>query len=79
MKLANLDQQVTIAGFDNISAIHPLIRAGSVAATVDQFGDRFAVFGIELALDALSGDKNLADKQTPVELITIDELGAAAD
>ncbi len=79
VKLANLDQQVTIAGFDNISAIHPLIRAGSVAATVDQFGDRFAVFGIELALDALSGDKNLADKQTPVELITIDELGAAAD
>ena len=77
VKLVNLNQQVTIAGFDNISAIHPLIRAGTVAATVDQFGDKFAVFGIELALDALAGITNLADKQTPVELITIDELSAA--
>jgi ribose transport system substrate-binding protein len=76
VKLADLERSVIIAGFDNISAIHPLIESGAVTATVDQFGGRFAVFGIELALNALEGNTKLVDRKTPVELITIAQLDA---
>lgn len=72
--LAALDHQVIIAGFDNISAIHPLIKAGEVAATVDQFGDQLAVFGIEYALEIMTSGAVLEDKETPLELITAASL-----
>ena len=64
------DKQVKIVGFDNISALHSLIREGRVLATIDQHADLLAVYGIEYALDALSSDLSLQDKQTPVDLIT---------
>ena len=72
--LAALDHKVTIAGFDNITAIHPLIEAGAVAATVDQFGDQLAVFGIEYALEIMASGAVLEDKETPLELITAASL-----
>ncbi len=64
------DKQVKIVGFDNISALHSLIREGRVLATIDQHADLLAVYGIGYALDALSSDLSLQDKQTPVDLIT---------
>ncbi len=64
------DKQVKIVGFDNISALHSLIREGRVLATIDQHADLLAVYGIEYALDALSSDLPLQDKQTPIDLIT---------
>ncbi len=67
---AGLDQDIIIAGFDNIGAIHPLLESGAVAATVDQFGDQLAVFGIEYALEILAGGNIPADRETPLELIT---------
>lgn len=70
VSLAALDHKITIAGFDNISAIHPLIESGVVAATVDQFGDQLAVFGIEYALEILATGVVPKDKETPLELIT---------
>lgn len=72
--LANVDHKVTIAGFDNISAIHPLIESGAVAATVDQFGEQLAVFGIEYALEAVASGTVLEDRETPLELVTADSL-----
>ncbi len=75
--MAELDRTITIAGFDNISAIHPLIESGAIVATVDQFGDQLAVFGIEYALDALERDMQLDDKETRLELITIESLTTA--
>ena len=72
--LAKLDHKVTIAGFDNISAIHPLIEAGAVAATVDQFGEQLAVFGIQYALEAVASGTVLEDRETPLELITAASL-----
>jgi ribose transport system substrate-binding protein len=62
--------KVFIAGFDNISAIHPLIQKGTVVATADQHGDQLAVFGIEAALKILKGQAAPADQTTPVDLIT---------
>ncbi len=67
---AGRGDQVKIVGFDNISAIHDLIRGGNVLATIDQHADLLAVYGIEFALDALNSDLPLEDKTTPVDLIT---------
>ena len=70
VKAAGLDGKVLVAGFDNISAIRPMIQDGSVLATADQHGDQLAVFGIETALDILKGNAKPEDKKTTVDLIT---------
>jgi ribose transport system substrate-binding protein len=62
--------KVLVAGFDNISAIKPMIADGRVVATADQHGDQLAVFGIEAALKILNGEAPPADQTTPVDLIT---------
>ena len=72
--VAALGREITIAGFDNISAIHPLIKSGTVIATVDQFGDQLAVFGIEYALEVLATGIVPEDRETSLELITADSL-----
>lgn len=72
--MAALNHDVVIAGFDNISAIHPLLDSGAVVATVDQFGDRLAVFGIEYALELLATGIVPADRETPLELVTAESL-----
>ena len=66
--------QVKVIGFDNISAVRNLIREGSILATVDQHADLLAVYGIEYALEALASGTAIADKSTPVDLITADNL-----
>lgn len=74
VKQAGKGDQVQIIGFDNISAVRNLIKEKSVLATVDQHADLLAVYGIEYALAALSSDATLADKATPVDLVTIDGI-----
>jgi ribose transport system substrate-binding protein len=66
--------EVTVVGFDNISAIRQLIEDGSVLATADQHADLLAVYGIDYALQALNTDIALVDKATPVDLVTIESL-----
>ena len=70
VKAAGLEGKVLVAGFDNISAIAPMIADGSVFATADQHGDQLAVFGIETALEILNGKAKPEDKKTDVDLIT---------
>ncbi len=62
--------QVQIVGFDNISALKPLLADGRVLATADQHGDQLAVFGIEAALKALKDKTVPSDVQTPVDVVT---------
>jgi ribose transport system substrate-binding protein len=62
--------KVLVVGFDNISAIRPLLEKGEVVATADQHGDQLAVFGIEAALKILKGEAPPADQVTAVDLIT---------
>lgn len=62
--------EVLVVGFDNIAATRELLSSGAMFATADQFGDQLAVFGIEYALDILSGGKTPEDRTTPIELIT---------
>jgi ribose transport system substrate-binding protein len=69
IKAAGKTGQVLVAGFDNISAIHPLMDSGDVTATADQHGDQLAVFGIEAALKMLRGEAAPGDQTTPVDVI----------
>jgi len=70
LKAANKADSVLVAGFDNISAVHELIKEGKVVATADQHADQLAVFGIEYALEMLAKKGAPADRETPVDLIT---------
>ena len=76
MAFAGLGHDVTVVGFDNISAAHPLLRDGRIAATVEQYGDQFAVNGIELALDMIGGQAELSDRETPIVVVTAEDLPA---
>jgi ribose transport system substrate-binding protein len=73
VKAAGKTGKTLVVGFDNISAIQPMIKDGRVLATADQHGDQLGVFGIEYALDILGGAKP-ADKQTPVDIVTAEKL-----
>ncbi|MES2735704.1 MAG: sugar ABC transporter substrate-binding protein [Verrucomicrobiota bacterium] len=61
--------QVLIVGFDNITALQPLLTEGRVLATADQHADQLAVFGIEAALKVLKGGASPADQTTAVDVI----------
>ena len=62
--------KVLVVGFDNISALQPLLDKGIVVATADQHGDQLAVYGIEVALNILKGEAPPADQTTAVDLVT---------
>jgi ribose transport system substrate-binding protein len=70
IQAASRNGKVLVVGFDDISAIHPMIASGQVVATADQHGDQLAVFGIQAALKILKGQAPPADQTTPVDLIT---------
>ena len=71
---AGKNDQIQIIGFDNISAVRNLIAENRILATVDQHADLLAVYGIEAALEALSSTAIVADRSTPVDLITSDTI-----
>jgi ribose transport system substrate-binding protein len=74
VKAAGKTGQVLVAGYDNISAVQPMIADGRLVATADQFAARQAVFGIETALRAVAGKtpqgKLAAVIETPVEAVS---------
>jgi len=74
VSFAELDHEVAIVGFDNISAVHPLLEDGRILATVEQYGDQFAVNGIELALEMIGGQSELVDRETPLVVVTLADL-----
>jgi len=70
VKAAGKSDSIKIVGFDNISAVQTMIKEGRIFATADQHGDQLAVFGIDAALKILADKKEVADKKTPVDLVT---------
>jgi ribose transport system substrate-binding protein len=70
IRAAGREGQVLVVGFDNISAVQELVKAGRIAATADQHAGDLAVFGIEYALEILSSGATPADRETPVDLVT---------
>lgn len=74
LKSANKQDTIKVVGFDNISAVHQLVKDGRIVATVDQHADKLAVYGIEYALEMLSKKSTPEDKETPVDLITLESM-----
>ncbi|WP_282875976.1 sugar ABC transporter substrate-binding protein [Pseudomonas peli] len=74
VRAAGREGTVKIIGYDNISPIAPMLADGRILATIDQFAGQQAVFGIEMALKALSEETPQKDLpafvQTPLKLIT---------
>lgn len=65
---------IYVVGFDNIAAVRELVASGDVLCTVDQHADQLAVFGIEAALDMLTGAVEPEDMETPVDLVTAESI-----
>ncbi|HEX7936183.1 MAG TPA: substrate-binding domain-containing protein [Paraburkholderia sp.] len=65
---------VYITGYNAIEAIKPLIADGHVLATVNQFADRQAVFGMDVALKAVTEQRKQSELsrtiETPLQLVT---------
>jgi ribose transport system substrate-binding protein len=73
-KAAGKSDDVQIVGFDNISAVQELLKNGGILCTIDQHADKLAVYGIEYALDMLENQGSPQDRETPVDLITAEDL-----
>ena len=74
LKAAGKTDSVFVVGYDNITAVQDLIREGKVLATADQHADQLAAFGIEYALEMLGQGGVPEDRETPVDLVTADDL-----
>ena len=74
IKQAGKSGSIEVVGFDNIEAVHPLLRDGSMLATAEQYAARLAVYGVEYALQILAGGGTPIDKKTPVMLVTKEDL-----
>jgi len=73
-KAAGKSNDVTIVGFDNISAVQELLKTGGILCTIDQHADKLAIYGIEYALEMLKNKGTPQDRETPVDLITAEDL-----
>ncbi|MCC8405495.1 sugar ABC transporter substrate-binding protein [Paraburkholderia sp. MMS20-SJTN17] len=78
VRAAGKQGKVLVVGYDNIGAIHPMLKDGRVLATADQFAAKQAVFGIDTALKALSENRKQSQLsgvvETPVVLVTKETL-----
>ena len=74
IKTAGKTEDILVVGFDNISAVQRLLKEGKILCTIDQHGDKLAIYGIEYALEMLEGQGTPSDKETPVDLITAQTL-----
>jgi ribose transport system substrate-binding protein len=61
--------EIQVVGFDNDASIQPLLKNGSMLATIDAFGSQMAVQGIEYALKVLGGMENKGSYATDYKLI----------
>lgn len=61
---------IKVVGFDNLPEVESYLEDGSLSATVEQFGSKQAVFGIEAALKLINGDEVQDWEKTDIELIT---------
>lgn len=65
---------VYVTGYNAIEAINPLLADGRVLATMNQFADRQAIFGIDVALKAVTEQRKQSELsrviETPLQLVT---------
>ncbi|SAK81611.1 periplasmic binding protein/LacI transcriptional regulator [Caballeronia hypogeia] len=74
IRIAGKKGRVQVTGYNNIDAVQPMLEDGRLLATVEQFGARQAVFGVDVAVKALLERRRQRDlspyMETPVQLVT---------
>jgi ribose transport system substrate-binding protein len=66
--------EVQVVGFDNIPGVRQYIADGVMLATVEQYGADMAKMGIDFGLRELAGESFCGWVQTPVDLITAENV-----
>lgn len=65
---------VYVTGYNDIEAIKPLLADGRVLATINQFAARQAIFGVDVALKAVTEQRKQSELsrviETPLQLVT---------
>jgi ribose transport system substrate-binding protein len=73
VKSAGKSGKVLVVGFDDISAVGPMLKDGRMLATADQHADKLAVFGIETALKLVRSKAPIKTMggvvETPIDLV----------
>ncbi|WP_327167230.1 sugar ABC transporter substrate-binding protein [Streptomyces subrutilus] len=68
--------KVKIASFDNIEAVRPYVKDGTVVATVDQYAAQQAGDGIDQAMKAVKGEEPPKGwVKTTIKVVTAADLG----
>jgi ribose transport system substrate-binding protein len=75
IKAAHKENQIKVASFDNIDAIKPYVKDGSVVATVDQYASKQAGDGIDQVLKLIAGQPVTGWVKTDVKVVTQADLG----
>ncbi|MFP6560894.1 substrate-binding domain-containing protein [Paraburkholderia sp. B3] len=74
IRAAHLKGRVLVVGYNDSAAIKPMLADGRVLATVNQFEEKQAVYGIDVVLQALEEQHTQADLpeffETPTALVT---------
>jgi len=66
--------QIKVIGFDNIPAVKPLVKAGKMLATVEQYGAQMAAMGIDYGLRQRAGETFTGWVKTDIKLITAKDV-----
>ncbi len=74
LRAAGKLDSVIVSGFDNIKAVQELLKAKEVIVTADQHADEVAAYGIEYVLEILKTKAAPADRETPIDIVTVDSL-----
>lgn len=74
LRAAGKLDSVIVSGFDNIKAVQELLKAKDVIVTADQHADEVAAYGIEYVLEILKTKAAPADRETPIDIVTVDSL-----
>jgi ribose transport system substrate-binding protein len=73
IRIADKKGRVLVTGYNNIDAVKPMLQDGRLLATVEQFGARQAVFGVDVAVKALLEHRRQGDlspfMETPVQVV----------
>lgn len=69
LKVHGQDKRIKVVGFDNDATSAPLLKDGSLLATIDAFGSQMAVEGIKCILKIQSGEKPQDRYDTPYQVI----------
>jgi ribose transport system substrate-binding protein len=74
VRIAGKKGRVLVTGYNNIDAVQPMLDDARLLATVEQFGARQAVFGVDVAVKALLEKRRQRElspyMETPVQLVT---------